>query len=42
MFSKLAGLANGVIETIPANLKAADAAIHPLNTPSEVVTFVEF
>ncbi|WJX60679.1 hypothetical protein P8452_45859 [Trifolium repens] len=42
MFSKLAKLANDVIETMPTKLVAADATMHPLNTPSEVVTFVEF
>ncbi|WJX95004.1 hypothetical protein P8452_76370 [Trifolium repens] len=42
MFSKLAKLANDVIETMPTKLVAADATMHPLNTPSEVITFVEF
>ncbi|GAU51825.1 hypothetical protein TSUD_416110 [Trifolium subterraneum] len=42
MFSKLAVLANNVIETIPTKLEDADAAMHPLNTPSEVFVFVEF
>jgi DNA repair exonuclease SbcCD ATPase subunit len=42
MFSKLAKLANDVIETIPTKLAAADTAMHPLNTPSEVIAFVEF
>lgn len=42
MFSRLAKLANDVIETIPTKLEAADATMHPFNTPSEVITFVEF
>ncbi|KEH33890.1 hypothetical protein MTR_3g053440 [Medicago truncatula] len=42
MFSRLAKLANDAIETIPTKLQAADAARHPLNTPSEVIAFVEF
>ncbi|WJX34037.1 hypothetical protein P8452_22188 [Trifolium repens] len=42
MFSKLAKLANDVIETIPTKLVAADATMHPLNTPLEVIDFVEF
>ncbi|KAK2395986.1 hypothetical protein QL285_057669 [Trifolium repens] len=42
MFSRLAKLANDVIETIPTKLVAADATMHPLNTPSEVIAFVEF
>jgi hypothetical protein len=42
MFSKLAKLANDVIETMPTKLVAADATMHPLNTPSEVIAFVEF
>jgi hypothetical protein len=42
MFSRLAKLANYVIETIPTKLVAADATMHPLNTPSEVIAFVEF
>ncbi|MCH85592.1 hypothetical protein A2U01_0006440, partial [Trifolium medium] len=33
MFSRLAKLVNDVIETIPTKLEAADATIHPLNTP---------
>jgi hypothetical protein len=35
-------LANDVIETIPTKLVAADATMHPLNTASEVIAFVEF
>ncbi|WJX13362.1 hypothetical protein P8452_03758 [Trifolium repens] len=42
MFSRLAKLASDVIETIPTKLVAADATMHPLNTPSEVIAFVEF
>lgn len=42
MFSRLAKLVNDAIETIPTKLQAADAARHPLNTPSEVIAFVEF
>ncbi|WJX45870.1 hypothetical protein P8452_32719 [Trifolium repens] len=42
MFSRLAKLANDVIETIPTKLVAADATMHPLNTPSEVIAFIEF
>ncbi|WJX33933.1 hypothetical protein P8452_22095 [Trifolium repens] len=42
MFSRLTKLANDVIETIPTKLLAPDAMMHPLNTPSEVIAFVEF
>ncbi|WJX24349.1 hypothetical protein P8452_13465 [Trifolium repens] len=42
MFSRLAKLANDVIEIIPTKLVAADATMHPLNTPLEVIAFVEF
>ncbi|WJX77329.1 hypothetical protein P8452_60649 [Trifolium repens] len=42
MFSRLAKLANNVIETIPTKLVAADATMHSLNTPLEVIAFVEF
>jgi len=41
MFSRLAKLANDVIETIPRELEAANAAMHPLNTPSDVIAFIE-
>jgi hypothetical protein len=42
MISRLAKLANDVIETIHKKLEAAEAAMHPLNTPSEVTAFVKF
>ncbi|GAU33701.1 hypothetical protein TSUD_148520 [Trifolium subterraneum] len=42
MFSKLAKLANDVIRDIPAKLEDADMAIHPLNAPPEVFSFIEF
>jgi hypothetical protein len=42
MFSRLAKLANDVIEIIPTKLVATDATMHPLNTPLEVIAFVEF
>ena len=42
MFSRLAKLANDVIEIIPMELEAANAAMHPFNTPSDVIAFVEF
>ncbi|WJX89544.1 hypothetical protein P8452_71532 [Trifolium repens] len=42
MFSRLAKLANDVIEIIPTKLVAIDATMHPLNTPLEVIAFVEF
>jgi hypothetical protein len=35
-------LANDEIEAIPMKLKAADATMYPLNTPSDINAFVEF
>jgi len=42
IFSRLEKLDNDVIETIHTELEAADATMHPLNTPSDVIAFVEF